>query len=240
MRGILAGLVLSFILLISSASAQVAEIPNFGSYPKYGDGFLYLAEGGYAELPDSNVNDIDYSTTSFSVEAIVDVRSYLSYGGYPAIISKMEERIYQESSAGWGLSVNSPALEQIRYSIGAKVGDGTQHVYLTKTVNGAVHAVMTWDYSTKTLELFVDGESAGSASNSNISLSDIDTSRPLEIGKNYGELKRNVLMVRWWLLATGQTTATTASLPAYRQAIWFRNGSWTGNVLRTEARGRVT
>ena len=199
MRGIFAGFLLVFLFLSVSAGAQVAVIPEIGTYPEYGDGFLYLAEGGYGELPDADVTDMDYTTTDFSVEAIVDARVAESVTDWNGILLKGHTYLLWDSSrAGWGLGFYRSNSKTVSHALYAKVGDGTEHVSFNHYLNGVAHIVMAWNRTTKTLELFVNGVLVKNQTNPNIDLSSIDNTYNMILGRALGDSMRNVLMVRWW------------------------------------------
>ncbi|MBW3000498.1 hypothetical protein KY341_01330 [Candidatus Woesearchaeota archaeon] len=199
MKKILIPLVLVFVFLPVFISAQVASTPSIGSYSDYGDDFLYLVKGGYAELTDADVNDIDYSTTSFSVEAIADARVAESRTDWNGILLKGHRYVLWDASIpGWGLGFYRSNSKTVSYSLYAKVGDGTQQISLSNYFVGMAHVAMTWDHTSKTLELFVNGVSVKNNSNPSIVLSNIDTSDSLLLGRALGDSKRNILMARWW------------------------------------------
>ncbi len=199
MKWVLVGVVFSLVLLSVSVNGQVARIPEIGSYPQYGDDFLYLVEGGYAELADSDVADIDYTTTSFSVEAVVDSRVAETVARWSSILLKGHRYILWDASLpGWGLGIYKSTSKTVSYSVYAKVGDGTRHIMFNHYLNGVVHLVMRWDHNTRTLELFADGVLVGNGNDTNIVLSNIQNTENLRMGYADGDTERNFLMVRWW------------------------------------------
>lgn len=199
MKKILVLLFFIFAILPVSAAAQMHQTPSIGSYPQYGDGFLYLVDGGYAELADSNVSDIDYTTTSFSVEAIVDSRISETTTDWNTILRKGGRYVLWDSSVpGWGLGFYRSNSKTVSYALYAKVGDGAEHAEFNYYFNGMAHIVMNWDHTTKNLELFVNGVLVENETNANIVLSNIDNTDNLVMSYALGDTKRNILMIRWW------------------------------------------
>jgi len=199
MKKIYIALALVLVLTSFCVSAQVATLPNIGSYPEYGDDFLYLANGGYAELADADVNDIYYSSTSFSVEAVVDSRSFETITSWNGILIKgRKDVLYRTTIPGWGFGFYRTTRKTENYMLYAKIGDGTQYISISHYLSGVAHIVLTWDHSTQTMELFVDGISVDSKTNTNIAPANIDSTESLKLGSADGDTHRNILMARWW------------------------------------------
>ena len=198
MKKILISFILFLVLLSFFVNAQVATIPNSGSYPEYGDDFLYLAKGGYATLNDADVDDIDYANEDFSMEALIDVRSNQPMGdSYSGIITKND---VLGNDAGWGLGMSNSDWYSWIYQVRFRISDGTNHLYLYSSKNGLIHVVVTWDRISRNATMYFNGVQVHSNSNTNIIPSNIKSSKPLQIGiaNSQEEINRNILMVRWW------------------------------------------
>ena len=185
---------------LSFATQEVSQISPFGLYPSHGDCFLYLAEGGCAMLAASEVCDLpNYSAASFSIEAIVDIRAYQTGGRWASILSKTNQRgLYDSRYAGWALGFSNQDMIQDKYEIYGKVGDGEEDVCVSSTARGAVHIVMSWNYESRELKLYVNGNLADSKRKPDLNPAMIDTNYDLMMGSLLQELKRNIIMVRWW------------------------------------------
>jgi len=163
------------------------------------DSILELSRtGGYAEISDANVDDLDYSK-DFSVEVITKIEPYSTGGRWSSFIQKSGNRIYLESTPGFALGTNQGHLEHFGQQIYAKVGDGSNHIALSsKLLEGYVYAVMAWDRGTKTLTLYINGNQEGTGENVSINPSNIENSYDLQIGKGLGNIERDIFTARLW------------------------------------------
>jgi len=180
--------------LVCFAATYYVDIAN-GS-----DSVLELSRtGGYAELSDADVDDLDYSK-DFSVEALARIEAFQRGGRWGTFIQKGGGgMLWNSSTAGFGIGTYTGNEEAFSKSIMAKIGDGYDHISITsRSYQGYVYAVMTWDFAGKTMILYINGENVDSKTNSAITPANIKNNESLKIGKDHYKLWRNVFTVRLW------------------------------------------
>ena len=164
----------------------------------YGDGVLNLAADGYASIPDDQLQGFN-SQTNLSLEVVLNIKAYAAGGRWPVLLGKKFSPPFAD--AGFALSINQGQFKTMGQQIYATVADGTnQTAVASRSFQGVVHAVMTWDCQAKVLALYINGALEGSATNILLS-ANLQNSQNFQVGgpSNYGQtLQRDVLLGRLW------------------------------------------
>src|SRR5215469_8960175 len=143
------------ILLINPATAQVAI--------GYGDGVLHLGTNGYASIPDGQFQGFN-SQTNLSLEVVLNIEAHAAGGRWPVLLGKKSSPPFAD--AGFALSINQGQFKTMGQQLYATVADGTSQISVSsRSFQGIVHAVMTWDCQAKVLTLYMTGALEGSATN---------------------------------------------------------------------------
>lgn len=178
----------------------LCDVGSCASAPSCGDGFLHLGNSGYAYMESEYATDLDYSR-DLSVEAVVRIEPHQAGGRWATFIEKGGEFVLSSSSVpGFALGTSEGNSREFGKHIQAKIGDGSNHVAFESPLGyqGYVHAVMTWEAASRTLTLFVNGESAAGGSNDRIAPARIRNGFVLRMGMNNYPLRRNIFLARLW------------------------------------------
>ena len=173
---------------------------GYARTPSQGDGFLYLGDSGYAYLENTYVTDLDYSR-SLSVEVVARIEPHQPGGRWATFIEKGGDLVLrQASSAGFGVGTFEGNSHEFGKCITAKIGDGTTQLLIEspRAYQGYVHVVMTWDVTSRTMTLYINGQLIDSRSSPLISPGLIRNDGELRVGKGYYELRRNIFVARLW------------------------------------------
>jgi len=167
---------------------------------KYADSLLYLGENGYSTKQNLNFTDLDYSK-SFSFEIIIDIKSHKVNDRWCPILLKGDSRsIYGGSYKGISIGFNSGDFETFGQRIIFSISDGKTNLSKTSPFyEGLVFISATFNYSTKTINLYVNGKNVGSYRNTNIIPENIKNSFDFFLGgTNNLKLKKNIFLTRIW------------------------------------------
>ncbi|MBN1902902.1 right-handed parallel beta-helix repeat-containing protein [Candidatus Sumerlaeota bacterium] len=166
-----------------------------------GDSYLSLGESGYAILEDGKTQDLDYSK-GFSVEGAIYIKRNASGGRWPYIIAKAGNYgSFRSDVPGFSLGINQGHLSRYGQKIVAKVGDGISDVTISsKECEGYAYAVMTWEPTSGTLVLYLNGMEQGNENSAGIASALIANPAPLGIGNSGGYLPlgRDIILARLW------------------------------------------
>lgn len=227
----------------TTAEPVVSEIPR-GMWDTFtahrdaenwaGSGVLYLPTGGYAQLADASVTDLDYSQ-DFSIEVATLVEAYQYLPVNTALFGK--KQYTYNHTAGFAIYGNTPQVRSFGKRFSAKVSDGTYSATANAAnyVQGPCHIVVTWDRSEKTVTIYVNGEADGSGSSSSLVPASIENSQVLKFGASLS----NVFAARLWnrLLSSAEVTALHAEFAAHSNSTptGFDRTSLVSEWLMTEA-----
>ncbi len=190
---------IAHILTLSLIGMMLAQ-SLYANSPYGSDSVLELSRtGGYASLSDADVDDLDYSK-DFSVEVITKIEPHSIGGQLTSFIQKSwKGALFSASEPGFAIWPNPGHFEYFGQRLSAKVGDGTNHVFLTsQTLEGCVYAVMTWDSTAKELILYINGAEDVNGTNPAINPLNIENNYDLQVGRIGSDLKRDIFMIRVW------------------------------------------
>jgi hypothetical protein len=200
------------ILFVRPAKAQAVG---------YGDGILHLGTNGYASIPDSQLQGFN-SQTNVSLEVVLNIQANVAGGRWPVLLGKKYSPPFAD--AGFALSINQGQFQFMGQQLFAVVADGSQQAFVTsRSFQGIVHAVMTWDCQAKVLSLYMDGALEGSVTNTLLS-ANLQNTQSFQVGgpSNYGQpLQRDVLLGRLWnrVLTAAEVGALWTNFTNYGQHI---------------------
>lgn len=184
--------VVACLTILSAKSTEAQEATG------YGDGVLHLGTNGYAALPDSQFQGFN-SQTNISLEVVLNIEAQKRGGRWPVVLGKKYSPPFAD--AGFALSINQGQFQSMGQQLYATVADGSHQLSITsRSFQGIVHAVMTWDSSAKALTLYIDGGVEGSSTNALLS-ANLQNTQSFQLGgpSIYGQsLQRDVLMGRLW------------------------------------------
>jgi hypothetical protein len=164
----------------------------------YGDSVLQLGTNGYASLSDSQFQGFNYQA-SFSLEVAFNIEANAAGGRWPVLLGKKYSP--PANDAGFALSINQGQFKTVGQQVCSVIADGSNRVALSsRSFQGIVHAVMTWDAQGKVLNLYMNGGIEGSVTNSVLTGS-LASTQSLKLGgpSDYGQsLQRDILLARIW------------------------------------------
>lgn len=164
----------------------------------YGDGVLHLGASGYASIPDSQFKGFN-SQTNLTLEVVLNIEASAAGGRWPVLLGK--KLMPPFADAGFALSINQGQFKSMGQQIYATVADGSKQAVVTsRSFQGIVHAVMTWDCQAKVLTLYMNGAREGASTNSLLS-GNLQNTQNFQIGgpsQSGQSLQRDVLLGRLW------------------------------------------
>lgn len=183
---------------IITCLAMLVNKPGAVEAVGYGDGVLNLGTNGYASIPDNQFQGFN-SQTNLSLEVVLNIQAYAAGGRWPVLMGKKLSPPFAD--AGFALSINQGQFKSMGQEIYAAVADGANQTSVTsRSFQGIVHAVMTWDCQGKVLTLYVNGAREGSTTNTLIS-ANLQNTQSFQVGGPSGycqTLQRDVLLGRLW------------------------------------------
>lgn len=172
----------------------------------HGDGFLHLGPTGYASLSHASVQDLNY-TQSFSAEVALHIDRHAPGGRWPVVLGKMRSPFL--ANPGFAITINQGQFATPGQGICAAVADGSQRVSVTSPDHaGLVHATLVWNAPNRVLQLYVNGEQVGAATNSLLNPAAIANDQSLVVGDKsaFGvTLQRDITLARLWNRALSGT-----------------------------------
>lgn len=184
--------------LLLTASLQAAHCLAQSS--GYGDEIFHPGANGYASLPTSLVQDLNYRQ-DFSAEVVLNIEASTAGGRWPILLGKKNS--LPLSDPGFALGINQGQFKSVGQQLYATVADGSQQAAVSsRFFQGTVHAVMTWNVASKELRLYVNGGLEGSTVNTLINPANLRSSSDLALtapSPLYGEpAQKDVLLARLW------------------------------------------
>jgi hypothetical protein len=164
----------------------------------YGDGVFHPGTNGYASLPAGVVQDLNYQQ-DFSVEVVLNIEACAAGGRWPNVLAKKVSPPLAD--AGFALSINQGQFKTVGQQIYASVADGAHQANVSsRSYQGIVHAVMTWNITTRELRLYANGAFEGSVTNTLINPANLKNSTDLKLAApSSGQpLQRDILLARLW------------------------------------------
>lgn len=164
----------------------------------YGDCIFNPGTNGYASLPASLVQDLNYQQ-DFSVEVALNIEACTAGGRWPNVLAKKISPVLTDP--GFALSIYQGQFRTVGQQIYASVADGAKQASVcSRSYQGIVHAVMTWDVTNEVLRLYMDGGLEGSVTNTLINPANLTNATDLKLAAPSSEqpLQRDVLFARLW------------------------------------------